>query len=1222
MKKISALLAVFMFAFTFVNAQKNTATLISSNNNETIITFKTDDYQLKTVQTPNGKQQVVTAEEATQLMQANAPDLAKFTKSLIVSDTYKMQVEVVKSNYREIEIENNIAPSKGNLLRTVNPNDVPYNYGAVYSQDEFFPGKLADLNSPYIARDYRGQAVNVYPFQYNPVTKKLRIYTEITVKISTTGEIGENSLTRNQPLQKVSSDFKHIYNKHFINYNNFYRYTVVEEVGNILVICHDDWTSQMQPYVDWKNETGRPCEMVTASEAGGTATAIASYVEDYYNDNGLTFLLLVGDAAQVPTLDGPEGGGSDNSYAYITGNDHYLEFFVGRFSAETAAHVETQVERTINYEMGDELADGWLNVTTSIASSEGPGDDNEYDYEHARNMQTDLIGYTYVTPTVEIFDGSQGGNDASGDATPTQVSDAVNTGTGMITYTGHGDNQYWVTSSFSNSDIDNLTNNNKLPFIFDVACINGNFVGLTCFGEAWMRAENNGEPTGAIAICASTINQSWAPPMVGQDEMVDILVESYSNNIKRTFGGIHVNGMFLMNDETSDFDMTDTWTIFGDPAVYVRTDNPIEMTASNETIFVGTPFESTITDGSGAVEGAIVTISADGEYLSAVTNAAGEVSIDHPFQPGEVTFAVLAYNHVTIHKTVMVQALSGPYVTVADYVDVADYGTTFNLDLSLENVGLDPATGVTATVSCSDPNVTLTNTTYTYGDIAAETTTSPSSGAFTFEIADNVEDQYQVSFEVEITGSAKETWTQTKYITINAPEFEVAGMALSNDDDNNGRLDPGETADLSFTVNNTGHADANDVINALVGDSPYFSTLTNNLQINISAEGTADVTFEVFASEGTPEGTTVNLTLDVTKGSYFADYEDELIIGMPPEIIVGDGTEESGSYPFYTYYENNKTQMLYLGNELGAGEINIQEIAFDFSSLGSESEVQNLSIKFMETSIDEFGTSYEATTSATEVFYETTFTMPTSTGWFTFDTEDFLFDATINNLLIEIVWGDNGAWSSPHYVLNSTTTDFTSVAFGYADSETPPSYSDNSNVRPNTTFYFEGSAPGLSYDANFTVTDGSNPITNATVTVGSMGQDVDGAGQTTFNLYEGDYYYTVSAPGYATVSNQPFSIAGGNEDITVSMVVSDVNEIAKTVVDIYPNPTTGIINIDMPFENQEVEISVLDITGKIVLSEIANTSTTTVDLSNSQAGVYMLRIQTATETITQKIILK
>ena len=37
--------------------------------------------------------------------------------------------------------------------------------------------------------------------------------------------------------------------------------------------------------------------------------------------------------------------------------------------------------------------------------------------------------------------------------------------------------------------------------------------------------------------------------MAGQDEMNAILAESYSNNTKRTFGGLSFNGMNQMNDD-------------------------------------------------------------------------------------------------------------------------------------------------------------------------------------------------------------------------------------------------------------------------------------------------------------------------------------------------------------------------------------------------------------------------------------------------------------------------------------------------------------------------------------------------------------------------------------------------------------------------------------------------------------------------------------------------
>src|SRR6056297_3694807 len=122
---------------------------------------------------------------------------------------------------------------------------------------------------------------------------------------------------------------------------------------------------------------------------------------------------------------------------------------------------------------------------------------------------------------------------------------------------------------YSQTDVNNLSNDHKLPFVISVACVVGDFTSQTCFAETWLRATNNGNPTGAIVFCGSTINQSWASPMCAQDEMNDLLVA----NSYITYGGVFVNGMFQMIDEygSDGENMADTWTVFGDPSVQMRT---------------------------------------------------------------------------------------------------------------------------------------------------------------------------------------------------------------------------------------------------------------------------------------------------------------------------------------------------------------------------------------------------------------------------------------------------------------------------------------------------------------------------------------------------------------------------------------------------------------------------------------------------------------------------
>ncbi len=561
--------------------------LVSGNIQSSSFTVEVNGYTTQDVQTPQGVQQTISLQNTTPILQAGAPDLPKVTTSMIIPDNQQMEVVVTYSHF--IDYPNvEIAPSKGNFTRDIEPASVPYVYGSTYNQNQFFPGTLAELKEPYILRDFRGQTVVTYPFQYNPVTKVLRVYSNLSVSLHTNAAPVANPLVRNEALSVIDKEFSRIYSSQFLNYTSNHKYTALNEHGKMLIICNATYMTAMQPFVDWKNDEGIPTEMVSVTSAGSTAAAIKTYVTNYYNTNGLTFLLLVGDVAQCPTFT-VAGGGSDPSYGYILGGagDHYQEIFVGRISAENTTHVTTQVNRTLSYEKSPTTSIGKFNNCVGIGSDQGPGDDNEYDYQHERRMLDSLMAYTYVT-RAELFDGSQGGTDAAGNATAAQVTTEVNKGAGIITYCGHGSDVSWGTTGFSNTEVGTLTNTTMWPFIWSVACVNGNFTAGTCFAEAWLRATSGGLPSGAVATLMSTINQSWNPPMDAEDEMVDLLVESNANNIKRTFGGLSINGIFKMNDAYSDFNMTDTWTIFGDPSLMVRTDNPHAMTVThNPTMALG-----------------------------------------------------------------------------------------------------------------------------------------------------------------------------------------------------------------------------------------------------------------------------------------------------------------------------------------------------------------------------------------------------------------------------------------------------------------------------------------------------------------------------------------------------------------------------------------------------------------------------------------------------------
>lgn len=497
MKKILFSLAIALISLTawsqnwnLINPAKTenpVKKLIDDSPERKIVKFQVNAYSLVRTLTDRGEAFHVNTPKGSKMLEKGNPELPKLSTSLIIPDAVHTEIEVIYQDYIELD-GLDIAPSKGVIYRNQNPDDIPYTYGETYQTDAYYPGKLASAGSPYILRNYRGQAITIYPFQYNPVSKTLRIYTDITVEVKSAAGTAKNIRTPNAAI-RLTEEFNEIYDRHFLNYSQN-RYDPLEEgtPGRMLIISYGDFMDEMQDFVQWKREKGIDTEIIDVDDVGSTSSDIDTYIENQFNANGLNYVLLVGDAGQIPTNTSSDD--SDNEYGYILGDDHYIDLFIGRFSAETGAQVTNMVEKIISYERDMAAGNDWLSHAFGSASSEGgdgQGDDGESDLEHINNITTDLENYGYTTTNVN----QAGGDDA-------QISAVLNDGASLINYVGHGSATSWGNTGYSNDDINALTNAGKLPYGWSVACINGAFRGQTCFAEAWLRAEDNGAPTGAV----------------------------------------------------------------------------------------------------------------------------------------------------------------------------------------------------------------------------------------------------------------------------------------------------------------------------------------------------------------------------------------------------------------------------------------------------------------------------------------------------------------------------------------------------------------------------------------------------------------------------------------------------------------------------------------------------------------------------------------------------
>lgn len=895
-----------LFCVTAAYAQNISYTLVSSNKSEAVVRLEFGTYHTETVNIEGEEMQTLHMADAYPVLKAGSPELLQTAFSLIVPEGSQPEMELIDAQY--VEIQNfALAPSKGKLYRNINPEDIPYTKSVDYQINHYIlDGHAAEIGEMYQLRDFHGVSVKVYPFDYNPSVKVLKAYSSVTVKVRF------NSGRSFAVAQKNNRTFDAVYADHFLNYSQL-RSTPVTEEGEILIIAPENFMGAMQPYVDWKIRNGYPTEMVTVAAAGNNANAIKAYISNYYNEHNLAFVIIVGDNAQFPTPS-ISGNKSDNYFTELAGNDSYPDIILGKLSAETVGQLETQVRRFIEYEQNPQETSHFPTFL-GIASSQGPGDNNEYDYQHIRNIDNKLQNYTY-TSGYELFEGSQGGLDASGSPTASMVSTAVNSGVGIIDYCGHGDVQMWVTTSFNNSNVNALTNVGKLPFIFSVACVNGEYHTGTCFAEAWLRATHNGNPTGAVGMTGSTINQPWNSPMCAQDAMIDLLVGTNPSNQKFTYGGIFFNGMIRMLDVYNDVEVFRTWILFGDPVLAVRTAVPAQLDlAYNDILPIGIPAVTFTSD----VDNAKITVTKGDEIIAVghIVNNAYVLNLYETYLPTD-TLQVLATapNYLPYEGTITFIPNSGPYVVAGDLVladqnlpfvnnrpnGLPEFGKTMRATPLIANIGNEDASNITINLSSDDEYITLYDNVLTIPLLAAHDTLT-STPSFTFKVDNEAPANHNAIIKMEIIFN-NDTVKQSKMVKLYAPQMKIASMSIDDTQSGNGnrKADYGETFTCNITITNTGNMPI--VGGTLFLENPGNELILQNTNIpfqDIDINGALTVPVQVTAASSIHEPTITFLKAGLWVNYYYAHEVFSVKIGS----VVEDW--EMGDFSNMEWYNNSAT---------------------------------------------------------------------------------------------------------------------------------------------------------------------------------------------------------------------------------------------------------------------------------------------------------------------------
>ncbi|MBK7092503.1 MAG: hypothetical protein IPH59_12415 [bacterium] len=917
-----------------VSDVENGVTILGQDPSGITLRINVGELEAVPVATKAGAFTMLSAKGFSLSSRVGEPALPVATQLIAIPESAELRIEVLGSQSTEYDLSqfgvtSLLMPAQPSLSKSDDPAKVPFEYNeGLYKNAGYYSLPTATSEISGTMRGLRVGHVSVAPVEYDPISNKVRVQSEITIRVNFDNPdwLATQKNFDNTYSPVFEPAYAQLSNYEMMNLQD--KADLVKYPIKYVIISARMFESQLQPFIAWKVKKGFKVIVAYTDVIGTTTTAIKAYIQGLYNagtlaDPAPSFVLLVGDTPQIPSFTGSSGSHvTDLRYCEFTG-DNLPEIYYGRFSAQTTAQLQPQIDKTLEYEQYLMPNPAYLGETTLIA-----GVDGSYAPTYGNgqiNYGTNLYFNAAhgITPHVWLYPASDGAGASAA------IIQTVNTGIAYINYTAHGSHDSWADPSFSVSDINGLTNIHEYGFAVGNCCVTNTFAESTpCFGEAWMQAANKG----GIGYIGASNNSYWdedywwgvgggkaivaagpaydATKLGAYDGVFHDHGEAVTNHYITAYG-INMIGNLAVEQSTSSRKQY-YWEIYhlmGDPSVVPY----MKLPAMNAVSHSASVLMTASTFNVSADPGSYVGITVNGVLHGAgYVDATGSVQISlAPFsQPATANIVVTAQNKIPYNSTVQVIAPSGPYVIYQSHTinDAAgnnngqiDFGEAIVLGMQIQNVGPDAANNVVATLSTDDEFVTITDATENYGTIAGNFGNATIADAFAITFSPLIPDGHRVTFTVTVNGNAKDTWESTFNVTAHAPA--VAFVSFSVNDatgNNNGMIDPGETANITVTLQNIGTGTSYNVA-ALLSELDTYLDITDadGTYGDIAGGGgtatNAGNVYTVTASASTPMGHGVNCKLAITaNGGYAATQYFTLTVGDRVVFFLEDFSAEQG----------------------------------------------------------------------------------------------------------------------------------------------------------------------------------------------------------------------------------------------------------------------------------------------------------------------------------------
>ncbi|HSA21155.1 MAG TPA: C25 family cysteine peptidase [Myxococcota bacterium] len=705
----------------------------------------------------------------------------------------------------------------------------------LYARDALYPAQDVWVSGPFELRGHRLFMVEYAPLRYNPARAELEASAGGLLELRFAGEPDQAgafaAALRSSPAhdawlrQNVLNPALPAVPKGVST--DKYAEGILVVVGNAYAA-----NANLAAYVEDRRAEGHKVEVVQMSAIGANDTALRAYVRAQYlawSAPALSYVVLVGDVADVPAHNGSGGGNSqftDLFYASIDPDNYAADLlapdlFVSRISVNNAAELDLYLARAEKYIWADFPTDTtWLRKWSWLASCDN-NDISEGTHNYVITNYTAPAGFTGTYPA----NPTAGGDKLyCGVSNPSEAVIATHLGNGrvVINMSGHGGEEYWADPSFTQDYLDDVLPADAIPFVVSNACITGSYgYGSDCWGEMWLAHQK-----GAILFFGSSNNSYW-----DEDDILE----------KALWDGVFQDGITRLADINQNsklqtlahYGPVDTmeyyfemYNMLGDGTIDLYTDVPFVPAAMYPTeIPVGIDaLDFSVTRGGAPVEGALVAVRGIGVQQVGLTDAAGQVQIlmnPAPADVGNLEVTITGHNLQRHVGTIQVVPADGPYLVHAGHEVTSDGSTPVAptpgrhvvLPISLRDIGNDPATGIQATLSTTSAAAVLTQAAPVFPDVAAGAVTRSTTHAELDTVAGAV-DGALIDLKLDWSTAEGATGNTRFSVTVGRPHLVYVSHTVDDSQglcDADGIPDVGEPTLFAVVVRNDGSADANGV---------------------------------------------------------------------------------------------------------------------------------------------------------------------------------------------------------------------------------------------------------------------------------------------------------------------------------------------------------------------------------------------------------------------------